>query len=558
MAVNHLWWDWAIKPDTPAGWYVRSVGAESREVFQLLPEQDGTPLAVVGATMTPGHLSLQVDGGTIEFAWADTSTLLIRARGCQLRLRAVLRSYANAYEHNGIWTVVPDTVTDIFACKALRGMLSSDCGWRHTAYHAQVKSLELLLQPAPDGVAELALCSAEVAPRFPRTLSTFEAAVERMAGEFARFLAAFPPVATRYNQARDVAAYVLWVSTVAPRGNFTVPAVLMSKNWMDRVWSWDHCFTALGLARAHPDLAWQQFCLPFQSQHSLGMLPDAISARQVSWACTKSPIHGWALQRMLGMTSAITDEHLHEIYGPLGRWARFWMRERDFDGTGIPYYISPNEQFDNTTLSQLDAPYQSPDLCGYLVLLHEVLAEIAERLKHSNEAVRWREDALRLQKKIVPYFWRDGKFVSPRYGDGAIAPNECVFRYAPVVLGRRLSPQIADTMRADLRQPGRWLTPSGALATEALDSPFYNSESYVRGPVWAPPNLLIHDGLRELGDHALAASIAEGFCHLCAQYGMAECFDARTGAARRDPAYTWTAGAFLILVDCAAEAGLKL
>ena len=37
-----------------------------------------------------------------------------------------------------------------------------------------------------------------------------------------------------------------------PAGFVTRPAVLMSKHWMDKVWSWDHCFNALALAAGTP------------------------------------------------------------------------------------------------------------------------------------------------------------------------------------------------------------------------------------------------------------------------------------------------------------------
>src|SRR3712207_7864270 len=40
-------------------------------------------------------------------------------------------------------------------------------------------------------------------------------------------------------------------------------AVLMSKHWMDKVWSWDHCFNAVALAAGSVDLALDQFLVPF-------------------------------------------------------------------------------------------------------------------------------------------------------------------------------------------------------------------------------------------------------------------------------------------------------
>ncbi len=550
MAVNYLWWDWAITPNTPKGWYIRGVGARSREVFELIPVRNETVLTIDDATAIPGQLTLYVDGGTIECTWADTATLHIRVRGCQLRLRAITRAWANAYQTNGAWMVIPDSECDKFLCLPLCGALTANCQWLHRPSHDQVESLVLTVTPDTSGEAQIAICADEVQPYFSMQGSSFDNNVRRIADDFARFLASFPALDSEYAESRDLAAYVLWVSTVAQRGHFAAPAVLMSKNWMDSVWSWDHCFTAFGLARAHPELAWQQFMLPFYGQHPSGVLPDSINARSISWMCTKPPIHGWALLRLLRMTEAITPDHLREAYEPLSRWARFWLEARTFDESGLPYFITGNEQFDNITLFQVHAPYQSADLAAYVVLLQEALAVVAERIgRPTAEASAWRLGAFELQSKIVPHFWREHRFVAPRYGDGATASNECLFRYTPIVLGSRLPTHVTDTMIADLQSPDKWLTPSGALATEALDSGFYDDASYVRGPIWAPPNLIIYDGLRHVGASKLAATIRHGFCSLCVEQGMAENFNGRTGKAQRDPAYTWTPGAFLALAE---------
>ena len=49
------------------------------------------------------------------------------------------------------------------------------------------------------------------------------------------------------------------------------------------------------------------------------------------------------------------------------------------------------------------------------------------------------------------------------------------------------------------------------------------------------------------GEDALADEISLKFCKLIKKSGFSENFDAKTGDARRDSAYTWTASAFLVL-----------
>ncbi|MGW6405501.1 glycogen debranching protein, partial [Streptomyces sp. NPDC055134] len=63
------------------------------------------------------------------------------------------------------------------------------------------------------------------------------------------------PWATPATPAAELAAYVMWSASVAPAGFLARPAVLMSKHWMNKVWSWDHCFNALALAAGDPHIA---------------------------------------------------------------------------------------------------------------------------------------------------------------------------------------------------------------------------------------------------------------------------------------------------------------
>ncbi len=81
---------------------------------------------------------------------------------------------------------------------------------------------------------------------------SFDAVAERVATEFTDYLGAVAGWRTGETPAATLAAYTLWSATVAPAGFLTRESVLMSKHWMDKVWSWDHCFNALALAPVCP------------------------------------------------------------------------------------------------------------------------------------------------------------------------------------------------------------------------------------------------------------------------------------------------------------------
>jgi glycogen debranching enzyme len=91
-----------------------------------------------------------------------------------------------------------------------------------------------------------------------------------------------------------------------------------------------------------------------------------------------------------------------------------------------------------------------------------------------------------------------------------------------------------------------WITDWGP-ATERPQSPFYEADGYWRGPIWAPTTMLLWDGLRRQGHDAKAADIARRFCRLCDTSGMAENFDALSGAGLRDRAFAWTSAVYLLL-----------
>jgi glycogen debranching enzyme len=123
--------------------------------------------------------------------------------------------------------------------------------------------------------------------------------------------------------------------------------------------------------------------------------------------------------------------------------------------------------------------------------------------------------------------------------------HRSLLEFVTLILGPLLPQEIYRTLVRRLVSEGH-LTTHG-LATEPPDSPLYRSDGYWRGPIWAPSTYLIFDGLRAGGQTDFAQQVAESFCQLVADGGMAENFDALTGEGLRDRAYTWTASVFLLL-----------
>lgn len=475
----------------------------------------------------------------VDICFAAPDTVRFRAQGCGLRLSLV---HVGAYGFaqpvgEGVWHVNSFENRRSFRLRVLHGMMTLD------APMAVARCERIVADFLPEGgTAEGEITEFRVSPPLPSGM-TFDDAHDAIQQEWDTW---HRPNADR---AQQVADYICWASVVAPEGHFTRPAMLMSKNWMTNVWSWDHCFNAMALTRRHPALAWDQFCIPFDGQDVSGALPDCMNDALRIWNFTKPPIHGWTLRWMLERTEFITPVLLTDIYPRLCAWTRWWLRERDDDRDGLPHYNHGNDSgWDNATAFDVGFPVEGPDLCAFLIVQMDTLADVAARLGKTQEATQWTQEADALLLRLREHFWRDAQFVAPRSGTHETSGGDSLLLLLPLVLGPRLPDDMAEPLLTALREPDRFVTEYG-VATEAVSSPLYVPDGYWRGPVWGPPVLLLVDGLTRRGEQELASQIASGFCRAFEQSGSAENFNALTGAGLRDRAYTWTASVFSVLRD---------
>ncbi len=319
----------------------------------------------------------------------------------------------------------------------------------------------------------------------------------------------------------------------------------MSKHWMDKVWSWDHCFNALALAPGSPALAWDQFSLPFDHQDQSGALPDSVTHSEVLYNFVKPPIHGWALGHLRRLLpEPLTRTELAEAYVRLTRWTDFWLNARRAPAATLPHYQHGNDSgWDNATTFDPGRVMVTPDLAALLILQLDELAVLAVELGFPDDALRRTGTADALQAALLDELWDGERFLSRPAHGGTPARSASLLDLMPIVLGDRLPPKVRDLLAGQIEAH---LTAFG-LATEHPGSPHYEPDGYWRGPIWAPATVLIEDGLRRAGHERLADEISTRFRALCETSGFAENFDALTGQGLRDRAYTWTAGSYLLL-----------
>jgi glycogen debranching enzyme len=381
----------------------------------------------------------------------------------------------------------------------------------------------------------------------PRQYSgSFDQAADQVRHDYQQWIAKMPAVPPEFQPAAELAAYVNWSAVVTPEGHLTRPSMLMSKNWMNAVWSWDHCFNAMALAELDPAPAWDQYMLMFDKQSPEGALPDTVTDREMVWGFSKPPIHGLVLAWLMSHSGAIGQKQLAEAYGPLARWADWYFQFRDDNRDGLPQYNHGNDSgWDNSTVFRIGPAVKTPDLAAYLVIQMETLAEVASRLGRQQESDKWKSRSQTLLNALVSSYWRDGHFVALRSEDHSAIESDSLLLYLPIILGKQLPENIRAKMIADLKKRGEFLTDQG-LATERLTSQYYESDGYWRGPIWAPSTFIIVQGLEASGEHEFARELKTRYCRMAAKSGFAENYDAVSGRALRDPAYTWTSSVFLI------------
>ncbi|MDR1711685.1 MAG: hypothetical protein LBR58_07530 [Propionibacteriaceae bacterium] len=504
---------------------LRSVQGDSLATT-LLTIKPAAPSAERAAFTPEGGVAIPTADGRINARFTSTRRLEVAGDvGYSLDLRSSGAYDAVVSPAPGMWEVLRYSASVHLQIRVLAGVaeLWADFdGARHTA---------ACLNAAPGTVLEVRSVqdSPLAAPDAPPLM------------DFADWLALAPPAAERFAPTRELAAYVTWSAMVAPSGLVRRPSMFMSKNWMTNVWSWDHCFNALALAGS-PELAWGQFMTAFDHQGPAGNLQDSFNDATATYCFTKPPVHGWTLAALWDK-GVVTDARLAEVYGPLSAWTNWWLTERTAPGRTLPHYLHGNDSgWDNSTVFIGGKPVESPDLAALLVIQLEVLARIAGELGREST---WAERAEDLLRSLLAT-WDGTRFVAHDVS-GKPIEHRSLLEFVTLVLGHRLPDEIRNTLIGRLATQGH-LTEHG-LATEPPDSPLYVPDGYWRGPIWAPSTYLILDSLRACGASALAKQIAESFCSLVAGAGMAENFDALTGAGLRDRAYTWTASVFLLLAS---------
>jgi hypothetical protein len=483
--------------------------------------------------------------GRIELTFAGPDVLRIRGQGLGLRLGAAdgeLTPFAGSYaftDPDGTFVFTSYQTGHRYRVAVLSGQASL------LGDQALGEACRVVL--IPDGQAgwEVQLGEYRSGRAQPVGPASFDEVAARTREEFLAFAESIASSPDEGVPTATFAAYVLWSALVAPDGFVQRPSILMSKHWMDKVWAWDPCFNALALASGQPELALHQFLAMFDHQDATGALPDSVTHSEILFNFVKPPVHGWAFARLRALSGRpFTQAELTDVFDKLSRWTDFWLDHRRAPGSVLCHYEHGNDSgWDNSTVFATERLVETADLATFLILQLEVLASLADELGHADVARERAGQARLMRQALFATLWDGRRFRARGVFSGDLRSSDSLLDLMPIMLGDSLPADVRVQLASDLKAH----VEAAGLATERTSSPFYDADGYWRGPVWAPPTVLIEDGLRRAGQALLADQVAANYRWACETSGFAENFDALTGRGLRDRAYTWTASGYLIL-----------
>ncbi len=421
------------------------------------------------------------------------------------------------------------------------------------------EAVEFVVHAGDDSAILIAMPGA---PRPEGAVPPFSALYGAAAARWQAWFDAVPPVAGRFRRAYLYAWWVMANNLVSPHGNVLYEAMVPSKAKYVGLWLWDSALHAIAYRHVDPELARNQIRAMLAHQLPNGMLPDAVHDDSVvttidhpiQGTVTKPPILAWAVQKIAEVSP--DADFVREVYGPLVRWNRWWLRGKNGGDGGLAEYDHPYASgLDDSPLWDYGMPVVSPDLNTYLYLQMRALAAMARTIGLEGEVETWERRAGEIASQMGARLWDEEAGLFRARRDGQPVPVITPFNLLPLWVGA-----LPAALRARLLA---WLTDPRAfwgevvIPTVARNDPHFDPQTMWRGPVWANVNYFFIEALQAIGACSLARTLREKtMAMIMAQPGMFEFYDAETGVPPSQAAvsFGWTAAVF---IELAIQAGAE-
>lgn len=394
---------------------------------------------------------------------------------------------------------------------------------------------------------ELTLESYKVVPKSKRhALLPFDAQVRKSRETYEAFVKRLRT--DNHDPLTEACLFALWRNLVKAEGHLNYTTLYMSKNDMNNVWSWDHYFSALGLAHLEPQLAYEQLLVFEQVQDDSGAFPDYMNDQFASYNCIKPPLLGWTYLQLMARDDYFKDSaRLRRIIKMCEKQLDFYETYRKGEKGGYYYKHGNDSGWDNASLFESGQAVLSPDLLAYLITTYDFLIQAYHFEGKANQVKMAENGKNKLLKQLITLFWDDDskRFFARDYKTfEKINSGDSLLLYMPMILGHNLPMAVLKPLIEGLKT---FECPYG-LATEQPNSSFYKYNGYWLGPVWAPTMHLMTSALETL-DPEWANTLRNKFINAVNSSGFAENFDPFTGEGLVDYGFAWTASVTLDFIQ---------
>lgn len=509
----------------------------------VMLNQEGVPVAG-DIEATPVQLKVSAGGQGYQICFQNEDTVHLKgSTDIMITKTKMFGLMCDRVMHHetGSWEIAGNDASVIM--EMIRGSISDDSVWSEEG--TRCENIKVLIHPDKTGEFEMKLTLAGLSYRKPQNL-TYEQNLLNVETAFEDFKKHFHTGIEKYKDSMELAAYISWHSVVRPEGYVKYPVMLMTKNKMNMVWSWDYTFNALAMMDKDPVLAYDQFLAIAEMQEKDGSYPDAFHARAYVCTFVKPPVQGFILKRMFKIQRPGMDI-LRKIYDSVVRFTKWWF---DYRGNidGIPVYHHGNDSgWDNSTAFRLGVPVKAPDLSAWLIIQLDFLADTALELGLIEEADVWKKKSEELLQKMLALFVENNHMKAIKVPDNKTVECDSLLLYVPLILGEKLPAEIRERMLEELLKEKNFITDYG-IASEPVDSPYFVEDGYWRGAIWPPTAYIMTEALMANGRKEEAVLNARRFCDMCASEGFFENYSAIDGHGLRDSGFTWTASVFMILI----------
>ena len=346
--------------------------------------------------------------------------------------------------------------------------------------------------------------------------------------------------------------------------------------WFHGFWAWDSWKHAVAVANYNSELAKDQMRALFDYQEPNGFIPDCIYRNNLleenNYRNTKAPLAAWAIWKIYEKTKEAN--FIKEFYPKLKLYHNWWYKERDHDQDGLCEFGSTDGtviaakwesgmdnavRFDDSKILKngekaYSLDQESVDLNSFLYAEKNYLQKMAEVLKLSEEAKKWREESAALKVRIQNQFWdaRTGWFYDTTIDGKTLIKAMGCEGYLPVWAEVATPEQVQQAKRNMMDTAS--LNTFVPLPTLAANHPkFKPNNGYWRGPVWLDQSYFGINGLEKYGYAKEANELAHKLIYnaegvLDKGTSIRENYQPVTGKGLEAFNFSWSASHYLMLL----------